>query len=267
MLFCGLIVACDPGQTVDPIATGGTPPTGGTGGTGGATITGTGGTGGAVTTEAPTPSVLIDDFEDDLGDAPNETFVCSHVRGRDGGPSFWFAHSDPKTVMLGLDDEPLPVIVDNLGGNTVWDATEAVGEYGWEGAGIRIAADAVSWWAGMAAALGIWDKDFVDLTGLTAVSFRAKGPGGMRMQFHAKVGDEYFYPGKDLVLTSEFERYIVSAADIDNAGEEGMNWDTLMNRVTMIDFIVTASNVPTEVYLDAIRLYGVDYSAFKCSAQ
>lgn len=125
---------------------------------------------------------------------------------------------------------------------------------------------------------GKYSKEWFDLSNLTSISFRARGKGLLGVSFitykvlHDYVEEETWgHFGNSVGLGDEWHTFVIKKKDIFPAGwslqeKEGLVWDEANTKVKTIQF---GFGVPAyegydecELYLDNVKLYGVDYSAF-----
>jgi hypothetical protein len=227
------------------------------------------------------PSVLIDDFEDALGDRPDQTFVMSakaSVTGSTADHSEWSCSADPTTNWVGVNDAPLVTYEMAASKNLKTNMHDAVGNVGFAGKGLRFAGQlgGNSSYASVGVGLqGQFGVDWLDLTALTALSFRAKGTGVMRMMLvsdyclnHYAAGQNWGQIGMDFTLDSDWSQFVLNVADFDAspwspAAQDGVTWAKVRDRITYLAFGFSGALAgPVEVYLDDVRLHGIGYDAF-----
>ena len=229
------------------------------------------------------PSVLVDDFEDAFGDLGSQSYVMAakaSVTGSTTEHSAWYSAADDSTHLLGINDTPLVTYGMSQAQNIPMNMQDAIGNVGFTGGGLRVAGQLAggatygSVGAVLMGQIGV-DWDWVDLTPMTAVSFRAKGTGVMRMSLisqyclsHYPEGQNWGQLGMDFVLSNNWEQFVLSVSDFhptmwSPAAADGVTWAMVRDRVASIEFGFRNDNVgPVELMLDDIRLHGVGYDAF-----
>lgn len=124
---------------------------------------------------------------------------------------------------------------------------------------------------------GRYNKDWFDLSELTAVTFWAKGSGEMRIDFTTDTiqnnhVQNWGHFGKDFSLTSEWKYYVIPVKDLKPklyslAETDKLTWKDGMKKVCYMDIATNWTygkvvNTTIDMYIDDIRLYGVTYETF-----
>ncbi len=227
------------------------------------------------------PSVLLDNFDDAFGDTPIQTYLRSAEASATGSTApygGWYCYADPKTAWVGINDAPLVTYETYLTQGTPMNMEASVGNVGSTGNGLRFAGQLAnnSSYGGVGVEIqGDYGVDWTDLTMLTAVSFRAKGTGILRMSLvsdyclnHYVEGQNWGQLGETFTLGSDWSLYVANVADLvpstwSPAATDKVSWAQVRDRVTAIEFNFPGDNTgPVEVNLDDIRLHGLDYTDF-----
>jgi hypothetical protein len=157
------------------------------------------------------------------------------------------------------------------------------GGWGYDGSGLHAKVRLLGGnypFAGFGAGLlGGWDSAFTDLTGLTAIQFRAKGRGEWYMQvisdsvYHKyPKADSWGHLGAHIILKDHWESFVIPAEifapkKYSPQAEAGMTWEDVREKIIAIEFMTgqsygQAPDDSLEIWLDDIRLIGVDKETF-----
>lgn len=226
-------------------------------------------------------SVLVDDFEDAFGDQPNESHLLAakaHALDTAKVEGGWYIYGEPGTHWYGFDNVELVTFEQYEANGTLMNVDAAVGDFALGGRGLHVQgalSNSVGTYGGFGTVLqGTYGEDWLDMTKLEAVSFRARGTGTLRLGMIARQvledanGNNWGYLGQTVVLGPNFASYVLYAKDFvpktwSQQALDGVKWSDVCNEITAIDFDFPSDNLgEVKVELDDFRLHGMSYADF-----
>ncbi len=230
--------------------------------------------------------VLLDDFEDSLPDR-NALFPRAVQQGTIAadahccGWSVWY--NDPSVITDGRGSKIVSVQNVGMGGRKA-NFDQLIGNWGATGKGLYarglVSGSNYPSLNFSTPFLGAYNKDWFDLSELTAITFRAKGHGRMRVNFITDIvlnsyppGENWGHFGCEFGLTPEWKQYTFPASTIQpkpwsRPQQEELSWSAANRKVCSIEFATSqnynkVANDTIELYLDDIRLYGLTEDQIK----
>ena len=228
--------------------------------------------------------LLLDDFEDSLPER-NGLYPIGVARGVIGadapccGWSVWYLA--PSVITDGNGSRIISVQnVGNAGRKANFG--QLIGNWGSTGKGLYarglVKGDNYPSLNFSTPLLGSYNKDWFDLSTLTAITFRAKGHGRMRVNFITDTilngypqGENWGHFGSDFGLTPEWKLYTFPVSSIQpkpwsRPQQEELPWSAAMKKVCSVEFATSqnydrVADDTIEIYLDDIRLYGLTEEA------
>jgi aryl-phospho-beta-D-glucosidase BglC (GH1 family) len=227
--------------------------------------------------------VLLDDFEDTLKSQNNLSALYSIQKGKPAISSFgWWDIwcSGSSTISNNQGKQILPNVTDTSESSF----GKLLGDWGKNGEGIhavgKIKGDMYPGLGLNSNFTGEYNKDWFDLSQLTAVSFWAKGSGQMRIDFITDTilngypaGENWGHFGKDFGLNAEWTHYVFPVKNLAPKPwsvaqtRDKLTWSDGMKKVTSLLFSTNqtydkVADDSLQIYLDDIRLYGVNNETF-----
>ena len=224
--------------------------------------------------------LLLDDFDDSLPER-NALFPDAVAKGTippDAPCCSWSVwYKDSCLVTDGAGTPVLPVREAGNGGRKS-NFELLVGDRGATGKGLHargyIRGDNYPGLTISTPLPGSCNHDWFDLSSLTAITFRAKGYGAMRVSFITDTvlngypqGDNWGHFGCEFGLSPEWKLYTIPVKSItpkpwSRPQQESLPWSAAMKKVCSVEFATSQSydrvaNDSIEIRLDDIRLYGL----------
>jgi endoglucanase len=235
-----------------------------------------------------TPSVLIDDFEDTLNMQNSLALLYSKQKNIPACSShcFWSAWYNDSSKVTDFQGTIFQSI-DKADISSKKISLKLSGPWGKNGKCLHVkgvlkgnAYPQIMLSTGFT---GKYNKDWFDLSKLTAISFWAKGTGAMRVNFITErilngypSDANWGHMGSDFGLTSKWKQYVIPVKDLkpkawSAAQNDKITWQDVMTKVCSIEISTNQSydlvaNDPVDIYIDDIKLYGVGYDVFGLTA-
>jgi endoglucanase len=229
--------------------------------------------------------VILDDFEDTLGFQNNlvNQYMIKHGTIPDSSFCWWSAwFSDSSSVydekgirILSWEEVDSTKVAPNL--NRLICADGKTGK-GLHAKGYIRGGNYPFWGLGTSCP-GAYNRDWFDFSGLTSITFWARGYGAMRVDFVTDTvlngyseTDNWGTFGYDFTLEPEWKQFIVPVNELkpksySKTEKDKIKWTDARKKVCYISFSIDQSygkavNDSLELYLDDIRLYGMSEESF-----
>ncbi|MFP4681755.1 MAG: hypothetical protein ACLFQB_14890 [Chitinispirillaceae bacterium] len=212
-----------------------------------------------------TAPVVLDDFDDAYGDPPNQaTFGAAYgiinygSYYDDDAGGYWYTFADEEGSSItnsegeeieAKDNEETMVVDEELHVNLNTSNTDA--ENPFAGIGFGFTDDSTN---------------YLDLSDLDSLTFKAKGSGEIRIYFETEdihdAGYDWGFYGVWVDLTSDWETYTFSADDLlpeewSEVEEEGWDWSHGSSAVNK--FSIQCKEDDAEVFMDDIAIEGMTW--------
>ena len=225
------------------------------------------------------PSMLLDDFEDDVPALSQIVVDLTAHFGTEGAGDGWYAFANLETEMTNPEGTHVVTYEEGVANGTELNSSAMMGAWGVESDGLGTKLDYQSPaypYAGVGTSfLGEWNTSFFDFTGLVALSFKAKGVGiwradllSDRVQNGYPEGDNWGFHGSDFVLSDDWTQYVLRAEDFtvnswSPSATDNLTWDDVKEAIFALQFSVSSSygegaHESLEFYVDDIRFHGFE---------
>lgn len=225
--------------------------------------------------------LVFDDFEGAYPGLPSSAVAWQGKIGQppDSSHSFWYTFYSDSARISDASGTRISQWFEADSGTAPRNFGLLIGPWGYDGKGIhlrtRLKGDGYPY-AGIGAGLmGGWDSSAVDLTGLTAIQFRAKGRGEWSLQV---ISDSIYngYPKADnwgqmsfsFRVKDQWESFVIPAAALapkkySLQEARKITWEDVRNKILALEFMSGQSygkspDDSLELWIDEIRLVGIE---------
>lgn len=232
--------------------------------------------------------LLFDDFEDSLSNLPAVSIPYQKKINMpvDSARSHYYTYHSDSSLVMGPENDTLYTFAETDTGGAPKNFGKAVGPWGYQGKGLHIKMTLLGGnypYAGFGAGLmGGWANDFVDLTKLTALQFRAKGHGVWDVQFTSdsiynkySADENWGQMTARFILKDQWESFVIPAENFapkkfSPQALSGLTWEAVRDKIIALEFQSAQSygqnggfvDDSLEMWIDDIRLIGVDEAGF-----
>lgn len=235
----------------------------------------------------PDSCVLLDDFEDKLGDKPDQIFLAGLLAKQTNSPIsnsigfFDVFHGEDLSCFISPDGQKINTY-QQVRADKERNLSRCIGPWGKTGNGVHFKAvlNGKNYpHAGFGTAfLGNYGDNWLDFSSLTSISFWAKGYGKMRVSMTTDTilngyssDDNWGHFSVNFDLDSQWTYFNLPAKDLapkpwSPALSDGLKWQDGMKKVCYFEIqtIDYGREVldSIEVYIDDIQLHGITYETF-----
>ncbi len=217
--------------------------------------------------------VILDDFSDTYGGAPNQCNIGEVYGMSSGGQAYtgggyWYMFAD-KNGSVVANQEGDPIVSGSNESTMVPDSSlyvklstsSSTEQYPYAGVGCLLADTGKT-------------GQYLDLSKMTAVSMKVKGTGKVRMHFETKdiasKGYDWGWYGYEITLSSSWKEISIPVSNLtpekdSDPAKNSMAWSTGKSAVNKFSFQVKGGN-DAELELDDIKFVGVTYNDLKFPA-
>jgi aryl-phospho-beta-D-glucosidase BglC (GH1 family) len=232
--------------------------------------------------------LLFDDFEDGIANLPAVSVPYQEKIHRpvDSAYSHYYAYHSDSSLVLGPRNDTLFTFEQTDTGGAPRNFGQGVGPWGYQGKGLHVKLKLLGNnypYAGFGAGLmGGWSDDFVDLTKLTAVQFRAKGYGAWNIMLGSdsiynkySAADNWGQMVSRFILKDQWESFIIPAEifapkQYSPQEKKHVAWADVRDKIISLEFQSAQSygqnggrvDDSLEIWIDDIRLIGVENADF-----
>jgi len=218
--------------------------------------------------------ILLDDFENNYGDAPNQNAFAAKI-GLTNYPTetyktggWWYTYSDKDKDGGNSSVYPNPSESNDFSPLIINDKNS----YKSKSLHVKfILNDGAEYpFAGIGFLIYGQENNYHDLSKMTKFTFWAKGKGKVRVKFFSKYVDETLkdkgHFGKNIELTNEWELYEINSVDItpqegSKTAYDGKKWTDVNKEINKIHFETSPklkAGDTVDLYLDDINIYGLN---------
>jgi endoglucanase len=232
--------------------------------------------------------LVFDDFEDGIANLPSVSVPYQEKIHKpvDSAVSHYYTYHSDSSLVLGPQNDTLFTFEQTDTGGAPRNFGKGVGPWGYQGKGLHVKLRMLGAnypYAGFGAGLmGGWANNFIDLTKLTAVQFRAKGYGAWNVQITTDSINNKYSAAENwgqmvsgFILKDQWESFVLPAEIFrpktdSRQAREGLTWEAVRDKVISLDFQSAQSygrgGIPVddslEIWIDDIRLIGVENADF-----
>ncbi|MEO7959303.1 MAG: glycoside hydrolase family 5 protein [Fibrobacteria bacterium] len=232
--------------------------------------------------------LVFDDFEDSIANltAISVPFQEKIHKPIDSAASHYYAFHSDSSLVLGPQNDTLFTFAQTDSQGAPRNFGKGVGNWGYQGKGLHVKMSLLGSrypYAGFGAGLmGGWSGEFVDLTKLTAIQFRAKGRGKWEVQLTSdsiynkySAADNWGQMVSLFTLSDQWESFVFPAENFapkrySPQEIKHVTWEVVRDKIISMEFQSAQSYGPNggpvndslEIWIDDIRLIGVENADF-----